>query len=134
MTFVQKSEICRHLKKIRKLSKLGVWVPHVLREKNKKDCISIVLTLLSSQRNYPFLNNIITDDEISVFYDTVQCKRQRIGQDVFPQTIPKVELHGRKVMMCVWGDHCGIIPFETVNYRHSMWTCSFNCCNVCMKV
>ena len=31
------STICRHLEKMEKVSKLGVWVPHVLSEKNKAD-------------------------------------------------------------------------------------------------
>ena len=29
--------ICRHLEKMGKVSKLGVWVPHALSEKNKAD-------------------------------------------------------------------------------------------------
>ena len=32
-----KSIICRHLKKMGKVSKLGVWVSHALNEKNKAD-------------------------------------------------------------------------------------------------
>ena len=31
------STICRHLEKMGKVSKLGVWVPHALSEKNKAD-------------------------------------------------------------------------------------------------
>ena len=31
------STICHHLEKIGKVSKLGVWVPHALSEKNKAD-------------------------------------------------------------------------------------------------
>ena len=33
--------ICHHLKRIRKVSKLGVWLPHILSEKDKEDCILI---------------------------------------------------------------------------------------------
>ena len=31
------STICRHLEKMGKVSKLGVWVPHAISEKNKAD-------------------------------------------------------------------------------------------------
>ena len=51
------------------MSKLGIWVPHILIEKNKEDCI-----YFSRQRNEPFLKNIIAVDEKWVFYDNVQFK------------------------------------------------------------
>ena len=95
------STIWRHLKKIEKVSKLGVWNPHKLREKNKEDRISIVTSFLSIQRNDPFFKNIMTDDEKWVFYDNVQWKRQWIDLDEPLQPIPKAELHERKVMLCV---------------------------------
>ena len=34
------SAICRHLEKMEKVRKLGVWVPHALSEKNKADRLS----------------------------------------------------------------------------------------------
>ena len=49
-----KSTIGRLLKKIGKGSKPGVWILHNVSEKNK-DCISIATSLLSSQKNGPFL-------------------------------------------------------------------------------
>ena len=57
------STICRHLEKMGKVSKLGVWVPHALSEKNKADRLSIATSLLSRQRNNLFLDKIITEDE-----------------------------------------------------------------------
>ena len=39
--------ICRHLEKMGKVSKLGVWVPHTLSEKNKADHLLIATSLLS---------------------------------------------------------------------------------------
>ena len=63
------------LKKIRKGSKLGIWLPHTLNEKNEKDQIFIAKNLLSRQRNYQFLKNVITDDEKCVFCDNVQWKK-----------------------------------------------------------
>ena len=38
---ISQSIICCHLKKKGKVNKLGVWVPHILNKKNKKNCISI---------------------------------------------------------------------------------------------
>ena len=61
------SIICHYLKKIEKVSKLGILIPHTLREKNKEKSIFIVKNLLSKQINDLFLKNIITDDEKWVF-------------------------------------------------------------------
>ena len=41
------STICRHLEKMRQVSKLGIWVPHALSEKNKADHLSIAISPLS---------------------------------------------------------------------------------------
>ena len=66
--------ICRHLEKMGKVSKLGVWVPHALSEKNKADRLSIATSLLSRQRNDPFLDEFIAGDEKWITYDNVVCK------------------------------------------------------------
>ena len=57
------STICHHLKKIGKVSKLGVWIPHSLSEKNKEDYILIATSLLSRLKNDLFLKNIITGEK-----------------------------------------------------------------------
>ena len=54
-----------------KVSKLGVWVPRALSEKNKADRLSISTSLLSRQRNDPFLDKIITGDEKWITYGDV---------------------------------------------------------------
>ena len=89
--------IYHHLKKnkIGKVKKLGILVLHTLSAKNKEDHIYIATSLLSRQRNDPFLKNIITGDKEWVFYDNVQCKRQWIDNDESLQPIPKVEFHGK---------------------------------------
>ena len=55
--------ICCHLKKIGKVSKIHICIPHTLREKNKEDHISIVKNRLSRQINDSFLKKIITGDK-----------------------------------------------------------------------
>ena len=57
------STMCHHLKKTGKGSKLGIWVPHTISEKNKEDCISRVTSLLSWWKNDPFLKNTITGNK-----------------------------------------------------------------------
>ena len=52
---MSQSTICRHLEKMVKVSKLGIWVPHALREKNKADRLSIATSLLYDRENISFL-------------------------------------------------------------------------------
>ena len=105
--------ICHHFEMIGKMSKPGIWLPSTLSEKYREDRISVVTSLFLRQRNYPFLKNIITGHGKRVFYDNVQCKW--IGRDESQQPIQKVELYGRKVILCVWQDNSGIIHFEFLN-------------------
>lgn len=83
------SIICRHLEKMRKVCKLGVCVTHVLSEKNKTDRLSIATSLLSRQRNDPFLDEVITGDEKWITYDNVVRKRQWVDKEKSPQPDPK---------------------------------------------
>ena len=55
--------ICRHLEQLGRFSKLDVWVPHALSDKNKADRLSTATSLLSRQRNDPFLDEFITGAE-----------------------------------------------------------------------
>ena len=93
------SSLCYHLKRSEKVSKLNVWLPHTLSEKSKEDCISIVTSLHSKQRIYPFLKNIISGDKKWVFYDNIQCKRQWIDQNKSLLSTLKAEFDGRMVML-----------------------------------
>ena len=58
-----------------------------------------------------FLDEFITSDEKWITYDNVAHKRQWVDKDKSPQLDPKVELHGRKIMLCVWWNGHGIIHF-----------------------
>ena len=79
-----------------KVSKLGAWVPHVLGEKNKADCLSIATCLLSQQRNDPFLDEFITGDEKWITYNNVALKRQWVDKDKSPKPDPKLSFMAEK--------------------------------------
>ncbi|GFX96282.1 histone-lysine N-methyltransferase SETMAR [Trichonephila clavipes] len=52
-----------HLKGLGLSSKLDVWVPHFLTERNLCRRIDVCDSLLKRHENYPFLKRIITEDE-----------------------------------------------------------------------
>ncbi|GFX71697.1 histone-lysine N-methyltransferase SETMAR [Trichonephila clavipes] len=56
-------EVYDHLKGLELSSKLDVWVPHVLTERNLCRRIDVCDSLLKRHENYPFLKRNITGDE-----------------------------------------------------------------------
>ena len=59
------STVCRHVEKLGKVGKLGVrGAAHNLSERTKEDHVSIAKRLLSRVKIQPFLDRIITGDEI----------------------------------------------------------------------
>ncbi|GFT15774.1 histone-lysine N-methyltransferase SETMAR [Trichonephila clavipes] len=62
---VSNSTVYDHLKGLGLSSKLDVWVPHVLTERNLCRRIDVSDSLLKRHENYPFLKCIITGDEKS---------------------------------------------------------------------
>lgn len=49
----RKSTLCRQLQNIRKGNNIGVWVPHVVIEKNYADRLATATTILLQQRINP---------------------------------------------------------------------------------
>ena len=69
-----------------------------------------------------------------VFSDNVQHKSQWSDKYESLQLNPKLELHGRNIMLCVWWDHCcnsfWVFKLQSdTQCRHTL-----NSCNVCMKI
>ena len=69
------STVHDHLKRLGLISKLDIWVPHVLSERNLCRRIDVCDLLLKRQENDPFLKRIITGDEKWVVYNNVKRNR-----------------------------------------------------------
>lgn len=106
------STVHDHLKRLGLISKLDIWVPHVLTERNLCRRIDIYDLLLKRQENDPFLKRIITGDEKWVVYNNVKRKRSWSKKDKPAQSTLKADIHQKKVMLSVWWDFKGIVLFE----------------------
>ena len=121
-----------YLKKIEKMSKVGVWIPHTFRDKNKKDCISIATSFLSRQENHPFGKNLITSDGKWVLY--VQGKSHWQGK--ISAAYPKGVASWKKIYsVCMVGSPW-YYSFCVLNHNQILLAdlYSLNCCNMCMKI
>ena len=68
---VSQTIVLHRLKKLGKVSKLGVWVPHNLIEQNKVYCKSITASLLSlEKRKETSLDRINTGDGEWISYES----------------------------------------------------------------
>ncbi|XP_035723709.1 histone-lysine N-methyltransferase SETMAR-like [Vespa mandarinia] len=106
------STVYDHLKGLGLSSKLDIWVPHVLAERNLCPRIDVCDSLLKRHENDPFLKRIITGDEKWVVYNNVKRKRSWRKKDEPAQRISKVNIHQKKVMLSVWWYFKGIVFFE----------------------
>jgi len=101
-----------HLKQIGKVYRCGKWIPHDLSKDNKMKRLTISYTLLTRQKNEPFLHRVVTGDEKWVFYQNNKRKNQWLSPRERPIPTPKNGLHPKKTLLCVWWDYIGIIHFE----------------------
>ncbi|XP_035222849.1 histone-lysine N-methyltransferase SETMAR-like [Stegodyphus dumicola] len=92
------SSVYGHLKGLGLTSKLDVWVPHVLTERNLCRRVDVCDSLLKRQENDPFLKRIITGDEKWVVYNNVKRKRLWSRKDEPAQSVSKANIHQKKLL------------------------------------
>lgn len=95
------------MKSLELSSKLDVWVPHVLTERNLCRRTDVCDSLLKRHENDLSLKRIVTGDEKCVVYNNVKRKRSWSKKDEPAQTIFKADIHQKKVMPSVWCDFKG---------------------------
>lgn len=109
---ISKSSVGSHLKKLGFVSKLDMWLPHELKEIHLVKRIDICDSLLKREQSDPFLKRLITGDEKWIVYNNVKRRRSWTKRGEPAKTIPKAEIHQKKVMLSVWWDFKGIVFFE----------------------
>ena len=109
------STIADHLHAIGKVNKCGKWVPHELSDLNKTTRINMAGILLRQAKNSGFFESIVTSDEKWISFDNTTRKRQWLDPGQTPKPTPKADIHGKKVMLCVWWNSKGLVHFEVLN-------------------
>lgn len=106
------STVQEHLKKIGKVNRQGIWVPHELNEIHKQQRRMICSALITRNQNEHFLHRIVTGDEKWVLYRNCKRSRQWLSTGQTPIPTAKDGLHPKKVLLSVWWDSLGIIHYE----------------------
>ena len=67
------------------------------------------LSLLSRNKNDPFLHRIVTCDEKWILYDNRKRSTQWLDANEAPKHFPKSNIHQKKLMISVWWTSRGLI-------------------------
>lgn len=90
-------------------------MPHQLSDDNKATQVTMAGILLRNAKNSGFFNSIVTSDEKWIRYDNATRKRQWLDAGEPLKPTPKSDLHGKKVMFCVWWNSKGLMYFEVLD-------------------
>lgn len=109
---VDQATISRRLKALGFIQKMGNWVPYELkpRDVERRFCMSEML--LERHKKKSFLHRIVTGDEKWIHYDNPKRKKAYVKKGEAGPSTPKPNIHGAKVMLCIWWDQLGVIHYE----------------------
>ncbi len=102
------------------VQKLGNWVPHKLKERDMERRKTMCELLLQRQQRKGFLHRIITGDEKWIHYDNPKRKPAWVKPGEPGPSTPKANIHGSKVMLCIWWDMKGVVYYELLKERETI--------------
>lgn len=109
---VTQQTISNRLNDMGKIQKEGRWVPHELTERQQENRRTMCELLLERQQRKSFMHRIITGDEKWIYFDNPKRKRSWTDPGKAPKLTPKPNIHGKKVLLCIWWDQKGILYYE----------------------
>ena len=122
--------ICRHLVAMGKKFLVNRWIPHKLSEENKSNRIRICNELLAMYRENNFLKQLITLDEVWIYWDNEgrgKMNRSWRGAGDLPnQVVRRNNMTTRKIMATVFWDCKGVLLFHVLTRNVSI-TAEYYC-------
>lgn len=113
--------ISRRLKTLGFIQKVENWVPYELKPRHveRRFCMSEIL--LERHKKKSFLHRIVTDDEKWIYYNNPKRKKLYLKPGQPGTSTRKPNMHGAKLMICIWLDHKGVMFYELLIWRNYQW-------------
>ena len=105
------------------------WVPHKLSTENKNNRVRICGELLAMHRNNDFLNQLVTGDELWLYWDNEGVgsrRRSWVAPGGDAPAVPKRTFTCRKHVGTVFWDAKGILLFDVLSKNTTM-TAAYYC-------
>ena len=115
---VDRTTVSKRLSALGMIQKEGSWVPYELKPRDIERRIVTCEQLLQRQKRKGFLHRIVTGDEKWIYYSNPKRKKSWVKPGEAVASTPKRNIHGSKLMLCIWWDQLGVVYYELPQLNH----------------